>query len=82
MRESRTYGSVRGACDETHVPTATDGASSSRCSAARRRRGRSRRGRSSRPSAAIGVFLGLAATANDPFASEIVRPFKAAMQES
>src|SRR5437868_13323703 len=23
MRESRTYGSVRGACDETHAPTAT-----------------------------------------------------------
>src|SRR5436190_3064943 len=23
MRESRTYGSVLGACDETHVPTAT-----------------------------------------------------------
>jgi hypothetical protein len=23
MRERRTYGSVRGACDETHVPTAT-----------------------------------------------------------
>jgi hypothetical protein len=23
MRESRLYGSVRGACDETHVPTAT-----------------------------------------------------------
>ena len=23
MRESRSYGSVRGACDETHVPTAT-----------------------------------------------------------
>jgi hypothetical protein len=23
MRESRTYGSVRGACDETRVPTAT-----------------------------------------------------------
>jgi len=23
MRESRTYGSVRGACGETHVPTAT-----------------------------------------------------------
>src|SRR4051794_29535757 len=23
MRENRTYGSVRGACDETHVPTAT-----------------------------------------------------------
>ena len=23
MRESRTYGSARGACDETHVPTAT-----------------------------------------------------------
>ena len=21
MRESRTYGSVRGACDETHAPT-------------------------------------------------------------
>ena len=26
MRESRTYGSVRGACDETHVPTATQAA--------------------------------------------------------
>src|SRR5213080_491072 len=26
MRESRTYGSVRGACDETHVPTATHAA--------------------------------------------------------
>jgi|SRR5262249_54507636 len=26
MRESRTYGSGRGACDETHVPTATIGA--------------------------------------------------------
>src|SRR5438094_10483427 len=25
MRESRTYGSVRGACDETHVPTVTKG---------------------------------------------------------
>ena len=24
MRESRTYGSVRGAYDETHVPTATE----------------------------------------------------------
>src|SRR5580700_2148590 len=23
MRASRTYGSMRGACDETHVPTAT-----------------------------------------------------------
>src|SRR5437764_15112697 len=31
MRESRPYGSVRGACDETHVPTATIGGSSSRC---------------------------------------------------
>src|SRR6516164_529078 len=28
MRESRTYGSVRGACDETHVPTATEASSS------------------------------------------------------
>src|SRR5215475_8731215 len=28
MRESRTYGSVRGACDETHVPTATAASSS------------------------------------------------------
>ena len=28
MRESRTYGSVRGACHETHVPTATGAASS------------------------------------------------------
>ena len=24
MRESRTYGSGRGACNETHVPTATE----------------------------------------------------------
>ena len=36
--QSRTYGSGRGACDETYVPTAND-ASSSRCSAARRRGG-------------------------------------------
>src|SRR5215510_6041053 len=35
MRESRTYGSVRGACDETHVPTATNAAHSSRFLAAR-----------------------------------------------
>src|SRR5262249_32333329 len=28
MRESRTYGSVRGARDETHVPTATEASSS------------------------------------------------------
>jgi|SRR4029077_17271909 hypothetical protein len=32
--ESRTYGSVRGACDETHVPTATKARVSSRFSAA------------------------------------------------
>jgi putative ABC transport system substrate-binding protein len=30
----------------------------------------------------IGVFLGLAASANDPGAGEIVRPFKTAMQEA
>src|SRR3954465_4371392 len=30
----------------------------------------------------IGVFLGLAASADDPGASEIVQPFKAAMQEA
>jgi putative tryptophan/tyrosine transport system substrate-binding protein len=30
----------------------------------------------------IGVFLGLAASADDPGAGEIVRPFKAAMQEA
>src|SRR5438874_13271620 len=35
MRESRTYGSVRGACDETHVPTAT----TARVHQAARRRG-------------------------------------------
>ena len=35
MRESRTYGSVRGACDETHVPTAT----AARVHHAARRRG-------------------------------------------
>ena len=63
MRESRTYGSGRGACHETHVPTATEAASSSRCSAARRRRGRLRRGRSSRADAVIGVLMAqLAAT--------------------
>src|SRR5262245_49951634 len=36
MRESRTYGSGRGACDETHVPTATE---ASRVHHAARRRG-------------------------------------------
>src|SRR5438067_11374580 len=35
MRESRTYGSVLGACDETHVPTATE----ARIHDAARRRG-------------------------------------------
>jgi hypothetical protein len=35
MRESRTYGSARGACDETHVPTAT----ASRVPRVSRRRG-------------------------------------------
>ena len=35
MRESRTYGSVRGACNETHVPTATE----ARVHHAARRRG-------------------------------------------
>src|SRR6476469_9325287 len=34
------------------------------------------------PARRIGVFLGLAASADDPGASEIVRPFKAAMQEA
>jgi hypothetical protein len=46
MRESCKYGSVRGR-EVTRVPTASEGASSSRCSAALRR-GRSRRARSSR----------------------------------
>src|SRR5262245_19837887 len=41
MRESRTYGSVRGACDETHVPTATEARVHH---AARRRRGVAARG--------------------------------------
>ena len=35
MRESRTYGSGRGACDETHVPTATPAHISSQGLAAR-----------------------------------------------
>ena len=35
MRESRTYGSGRGACHETHVPTATE----ARVHHAARRRG-------------------------------------------
>ena len=34
------------------------------------------------PARRIGVFLGLAASADDPGASEIVQPFKAAMQEA
>jgi hypothetical protein len=42
MRESRTYGSGRGACDETHVPTATT--PPVHCAA--RRRGRLWRARS------------------------------------
>src|SRR5262249_48081634 len=46
MRESCTYGSVRGGREVTHVPTAT-GASSSCFWVARRQRGRSRRARSS-----------------------------------
>jgi putative tryptophan/tyrosine transport system substrate-binding protein len=32
------------------------------------------------PARHIGVFLGLAASADDPGAGEIVRPFKAGMQ--
>jgi len=49
-RESRMYGSVRGACDETHVPTAT----AARVHIAPRRRGGicvAARGARSRPSA-------------------------------
>jgi putative ABC transport system substrate-binding protein len=34
------------------------------------------------PARRLGVFLGLAASADDPGAGEIVRPFKAAMQEA
>jgi hypothetical protein len=48
MRESRTYGSVRGARDEIRVPTATT-PSSSLCSVAARSYGRLQRGRTSRP---------------------------------
>src|SRR5262249_32649632 len=48
MRESRTYGSVRGACDETHVPTAT---TARLHHAARRGGGVAARGARSRPSA-------------------------------
>ena len=44
MRESRTYGSVRGGCDETHVPTATP----PRVHRAARRRGRGVAGRDAR----------------------------------
>src|SRR6516165_8090454 len=39
MRESRTYGSGRGACDETHVPTATRENRQARVHHAARRRG-------------------------------------------
>ena len=40
MRESRTYGSVWGSSDENRSPCRYNGASSSRCSAARQWRGR------------------------------------------
>src|SRR5215831_529823 len=49
MRESRTYGSVRGACDETHVPTAT---AARLHHAARRRGGVAARGAAAWPLAA------------------------------
>ena len=52
MRESCTSGSVRGARGNSRPYRNCDGASSSRCSAARRPRGRSRRTRSSRAHAA------------------------------
>ena len=39
MRESRTYGSGRGACHETHVPTATEAHHTPRVHHAARRRG-------------------------------------------
>ena len=57
MRESRTYGSVRGACDETHVPTATT--PGVHRGAWPRRRGRWWGGRSSRAMRVIGVADGL-----------------------
>ena len=47
MRESRTYGSGRGACHEMHVPTATgvDGPlAASRCQSAGRSRTTSKQG--------------------------------------
>src|SRR5262245_58391227 len=47
MRESRTYGSGRGACDETHVPTAT----ATRVHRASLRRGRRVAARSERAAA-------------------------------
>ena len=63
MRESRTYGSVRGACDETHVPTAT----AARVHHAARRRGGAwpLAARAQQPSGcgAIGVLM---AAPNDP----------------
>ena len=40
------------------------------------------RAQQAHPARHIGVFLGLAASADDPGAGEIVRPFKAAMQEA
>ena len=61
MRESRTYGSGRGACHEMHVPTATDGANSSRCWVVRRRCGRSRRGAAAGRMRRIGVLSTLPA---------------------
>ena len=78
MRESRTYGSVRGACDETHVPTATTAAIHT---LARRRgaRGRSRHARSSRQERRIGVITSLAA--DDPEEQARIAAFLQALQE-
>src|SRR6516165_6707391 len=73
MRESRTYGSVRGACDETHVPTATQAG----LHHAPRRRGGCVAARGARAAAVpvIGYFSGRSPASDGPMLSAFRQGF-------
>ena len=77
MRESRTYGSGRGACDETHVPTATSRRQF--ISAPRRRGGGVGRSRRARSTPAMPVIGFLAASPPDP---RLVAAFRGGLAEA